>query len=295
MKRIRLIVNPLAGGKDKGKILQAIQEVMEGRDVEVETVFTEYAGHAVQLAKEAEADIVVAVGGDGTQNEVARGLLGTGKVMGIMPCGSGDGIALHLGVSRNPRKAALNLMEGVPQTIDYGVVNGRPFFCTTGVGLDAIVSWKFAQAGTRGLKTYVLESAKTWFGFKPECYTVTVDGKVQFDGPATLITVGNAGQWGNNAWIAPLASVCDGQLDVTIVKPFHTWSFPSLLVRMVNKTAHKSRHALTLKGRHITIRREHEGPLHFDGDPRTEGREIEITMVPSALRVLVPQSMKGKI
>lgn len=275
--------------------MQAIQEVMEGRDVEVETVFTEYAGHAVQLAKEAEADIVVAVGGDGTQNEVARGLLGTGKVMGIMPCGSGDGIALHLGVSRNPRKAALNLMEGVPQTIDYGVVNGRPFFCTTGVGLDAIVSWKFAQAGTRGLKTYVLESAKTWFGFKPECYTVTVDGKVQFDGPATLITVGNAGQWGNNAWIAPLASVCDGQLDVTIVKPFHTWSFPSLLVRMVNKTAHKSRHALTLKGRHITIRREHEGPLHFDGDPRTEGREIEITMVPSALRVLVPQSMKGKI
>lgn len=297
MKKILLIVNPLAGGKNKNKILDTVCGTLAGEDVAVETIFTEYAGHAVELARNSDADITVGIGGDGTQNEVARGLLESGRAgtMGIIPCGSGDGLALHLGISRDPREAALTLVGGTPATIDHGLVNGRPFLCTTGVGLDAIVSWRFARSGSRGLLTYVRESVRTWFGFRPEHYTVIVDGQKLWDAPATFVTVANAGQWGNNAWVAPRASVRDGLLDVTLVKPFHTWHFPALLFRMMRRTADGSPHVVCLRGREIEIRRMEGGPFHFDGDPGTIGKELRMSMVPHSLSVMVPSAMKEKI
>lgn len=295
MEKILFIVNPIAGGKDKKAILDKVTGSLDNDRFSHEIRYTEYAGHACSIAKETDADIVVAIGGDGTQNEVARGLVGSDKRMGIIPCGSGDGLALHLGISRNPEKAARVINEGKVVTIDHGTVNGRPFFCTTGMGIDALVSWKFANAGSRGLKTYIRESVKTWFGFSPDNYRITVDGKQRWDGPATLVTVGNANQWGNNARITPLASIDDGLLSVTIVAPFHTWAFPGLLIRLMNGTAHKSCYTTCINGKEIRIERDHQGPVHFDGDPYSEGKSIEIKIVPQALKVIVPAGMEGKI
>lgn len=295
MEKILFIVNPIAGGKDKKAILEKVTGALDRDRFSYEIRYTEYAGHACTIAEEADADIVVAIGGDGTQNEVARGIVGSGKRMGIIPCGSGDGLALHLGVSRDPSEAARTICEGKTVVIDHGTVNGRPFFCTTGMGIDALVSWKFANAGSRGLKTYIWESVKTWFGFRPDNYRITIDGQECWDGPATLVTVGNANQWGNNAKITPLASVKDGLLSVTIVRPFHTWAFPGLLIRLMSGTAHKSRYTTCLEGKEIRIGRDQQGPVHFDGDPYSEGKSIEINVVPQALKVIVPATSVDRI
>ena len=140
MKKILFIVNPVSGGKDKEGILRIVGEEIGRKRFEYETVLTACPGHATSIASECDADIVVAVGGDGTVSEVAKGIAGTSKTLGIIPCGSGDGLALHLGISRNPRKAARQLCEARFVPMDYGLVCGHPFFCTTGVGFDAVVS-----------------------------------------------------------------------------------------------------------------------------------------------------------
>ena len=295
MKKILFIVNPIAGGKDKKEILGKVLSVLDKNLFSPEIRYTEYAGHACEMARETDADVVVAIGGDGTQNEVARSLVGTGRTMGIIPCGSGDGLALHLGISRKTGKAAEVLNEGEAVFIDNGIVNGHPFFCTTGVGIDAIVSWRFAKAGSRGLKTYIVESVKTWFGFKAENYRITVDGEEKWNGKATLVTIGNANQWGNNARITPLASATDGLLDITIVDEFHTWAFPGLLARLMGGTADRSRHTVCLRGKSIVIEREKEGPLHFDGDPYEMGKRIDISVAEHSLKVLVPKGRACKI
>ncbi|MCR5004099.1 MAG: diacylglycerol kinase family lipid kinase [Bacteroidales bacterium] len=289
MKRtLLLIVNPISGGKDKTELVKIVKESVDSSLYEISTVYTEYAGHASELAVGTDADVVVAIGGDGTQNEVARSLVGTDKVMGIIPCGSGDGLALHLGISRKPAEAAALLNKGEVATMDYGLFEGHPFFCTAGMGIDALVSWKFAEAGSRGLRTYVSESAKAWFGFKPDAYRVCVDGEMVYDGPATLVTVGNANQWGNNARITAKASVTDGELDVCVVEPFRTWAFPGLLWHLMGGTSFKSRYVKYFRGKQIRIERSAEGPVHFDGDPYQMGREIGINVVPAALKVIVP-------
>lgn len=288
MEKILFIVNPIAGGKDKKAILKTVTGSLDSSRYSYEIRYTEYAGHACEIARDCDADIVVAIGGDGTQNEVARSLIGTEKKMGIIPCGSGDGLALHLGISRDPEKAAQVLNEGKLAVIDHGTVNGRPFFCTTGVGIDALVSWRFAQAHSRGLRTYVSESAKAWFSFKADTYRIIIDGVEKWNAPATLVTIGNANQWGNQAKITPLASVCDGLLDITIVEDFHTWAFPGLLLRLMSGTAEKSCHTTCLKGRNVRLIRKNDGPIHFDGDPYNEGKDIEVCIVPQTLKVIVP-------
>ena len=161
MRRITFIVNPVSGGKDKKKVLAAI-------------------------------DRYVAVGGDGTVSEVAMGLLGTGKALGIIPCGSGDGLALHLGISRNPVKAVRALNAGRIARIDAARLDGRPFFCTAGVGLDADVAWDFARSSRRGLGTYISTAWGLWkHGDRAHRYVVETDAGT-WSGPAVIITVGNA-------------------------------------------------------------------------------------------------------
>ena len=284
MKKYCFVVNPLSGGKDKKSILKAITRL----PFPYETVFTERPGHATQIAQSTDADIVVAVGGDGTVSEVARGLIGTGKVLGIIPCGSGDGLALHLGISRRPKKALRVLQEGSIKTMDYGLVDDRPFFCTMGVGLDADVAWQFDKANTRGLWTYISLAWGIWRHFTPETYTIDVDGEKMVTS-AVFVTTGNANQWGNQARICSLASAADGLLDVTIVKPFHTWEIPSLAIKLLTGYAHKSRRTLMLRGKRITIRRPLMGPAHYDGDPCMKGTDITVEVVPAALRVIVPE------
>lgn len=283
MSGILYIVNPVSGRKgSKKRIVAALKAA--GRRI----AFTEYAGHAEILAREAEESTVVAVGGDGTVNEVARGLIGTGKTLGIIPCGSGDGLALCLGISRNFRKAMKTVDEGHAVPLDCAQICGRPFFSVCGTGLDAIVSEKFARSSTRGLFTYIRYALETWKGFVPERCRIIVDGRERVE-DTVLVTVANSDQWGNGARIAPLASCGDGLLEVTVVKNFRSVDIPVLAWRLMTGTIDRSRKVLTLKGRQITICRTSEGPAHYDGDCFSAGKDLSIGLLDCQLRILAPR------
>ena len=295
MKRITFIVNPVSGGKDKNNVLTAIGRYLDLSQFSYEVLRTVQAGDATRWARESDADIVVAVGGDGTVSEVATGLLGTEKALGILPCGSGDGLALHLGISRNPAKAVKVLNDACIATIDAAQVNGRPFFCTAGVGLDADVSLDFARSEKRGLATYITTAWEDWKQRNPnDKYVVETDTEA-WAGPAVFITVGNANQWGNEARIVPNASLRDGLLDVTVVLPFATYEIPELAARLMLGKAETSRRVRTFRGKTVRIHRDHPGPAHCDGDPFEAGVDLRMEIKPGALRVVVPRSRLAKI
>ena len=288
-RKICFIVNPVSGGKDKSAIVARIARELDpavGREFR----FTEHPGHATALARAADADTVVAVGGDGTVREVALGLLGTGKALGLLPCGSGDGLALHLGISRNPSRAIAVLSRGCTTRMDHGLMDGEPFFCTAGVGLDAIVAEKFAQSPRRGLLTYIGKAWQTWQDWRGEPFHLEIDGK-PVDTPAVIITAGNGSEWGNRARITPRASVRDGLLDLTVVLPFKTVEIPVLATQLMVGKAWDSRRVRGFRGREILLRRAAAGPAHSDGDPCRKGAEIRFGIVPSALDVVVPENM----
>jgi YegS/Rv2252/BmrU family lipid kinase len=275
------IVNPISGHGHKKRLVSSLKKA--GYNV----VYTEYAGHGEVLARETSAKVVVAVGGDGTVNEVARGLIGTDKVLGIIPCGSGDGLARHLGISHITEWALKVIKSGKTKPLDAATINGRLFFSVCGVGFDAVVSEKFAKCGTRGLGTYIREGLKTWRIYHPETYQVTIDGVTQ-EHNAMFITVGNSNQWGNEAKITPLADCSDGILDITVVNNFKAIEIPWLAGMLMTGNAHKSPHVQTYRGKHITITRSNEGPAHADGDWFEVGKVLDIKVIPHALKVLVP-------
>ena len=294
MKRITFIVNPISGGKDKRNVLAAIGRYLDLSECSYEGLPTRAPGDGTVLARESQSDIVVAVGGDGTVSEVARGLLGTDKVLGILPCGSGDGLALHLGISRNPARAVQTLNTGSVVRIDTAEMDGRPFFCTAGVGLDALVSLDFAQSGKRGLNTYITTAWEDWKHRQPDNYVIETDTDC-WAGKALFVTVGNANQWGNEARIAPGASLRDGLLDVTVVQPFATHEIPDLAARLMTGKADTSRHVRSFRGTHVHIHRDHPGPAHYDGDPFEAGTDMDLCVRPATLQVIVPASKQGKI
>ena len=294
MQQILFIVNPIAGGRDKGALRRLIPRRLDSQQFSWSLAYSEHPGHAHELALQTDADIVVAVGGDGTVNEVASALVGTGKVLGILPCGSGDGLARHLRISRNFDLALRTINACNVCEIDHGTINGRPFFCTCGVGLDAIVSEEFARATTRGLQTYVNKALETWRHFTPETYEINIDG-IAFLTRAVLITVGNANQWGNEGFITPLASLTDGMLDVTVLRPFSPLEIPDLAARIFTRRINRSIHVDCFRCRQISIRREESGAAHLDGEATQMGRDIDIRMAEDKLPVIIPPQSENKL
>lgn len=274
------IVNPISG-KGRSKRL-ANKLLAKGYKV----LFTEYAGHAEKLAREAIDEVVVAVGGDGTVNEVARGLVGSNKALGIIPCGSGDGLARHLGISHNTNKALKRIENGECKCMDAAKINGRLFFSVCGVGFDAVVSERFAKCGKRGLANYIKQGLKTWKEYAPERYTIEIDG-TSIETDALFITIGNSNQWGNGAKITPLADCCDGILDITVVEEFGAFALPGMAYRLMTGTLDRSQRVHCYKGKNIRIVRANEGPAHADGDWFIASNTLEIKILPSALKVLV--------
>jgi YegS/Rv2252/BmrU family lipid kinase len=221
-KSIVFVVNPISGTQGKKAILKWIDERIDRSIYDYSIVRTEYAGHASQIAAEAvkdKADVVVAIGGDGTINEIARSLVHTDTALGIIPCGSGNGLARHLHIPMEPKAAIDIINRGEQLCIDYGKINNIPFFCTCGVGFDAFVSLKFADSGKRGLLTYLENTLHESLTYQPETYEIeNEEGTVKHK--AFLIACGNASQYGNNAYITPQASLMDGLMDITIMEPF---------------------------------------------------------------------------
>lgn len=285
MKKIVFIINPISGTGRKDVVEAAIREHIDTTVFEPVIRYTEYAGHAAVIAREeAEggAEIVVAVGGDGTVNEVARSLVNTQTALAVVPCGSGNGLARHLRIPMDAEGAVTLINENFVQRIDYGTINGEAFFCTCGVGFDAFISMKFAEAGKRGVATYVEKTLQDGLTYKPERYKVEIDGDATVH-DAFLIACANASQYGNNAYIAPNASTRDGLLDVTILTPFSTIEAPQIIVQMFNRRLESNSHVKTFRAKHVRITRETEGAAHIDGDPKMMGSVLDVEIHPAAL------------
>ena len=287
-KNIIFVVNPISGTQGKKAILKWIDERLDRSIYDYSIVNTEYAGHATQIAAAAvqdKVDVVVAIGGDGTINEIARSLVHTQTALGIIPCGSGNGLARHLQIPMDPKAAIDILNQGYLNCIDYGKINNLPFFCTCGVGFDAFVSLKFADSGKRGLLTYLENTLHESLTYQPETYEIeNEEGTVKYK--AFLIACGNASQYGNNAYIAPQASLTDGLMDVTILEPFTVLEVPNLSFQLFNKTIDQNSRIKTMRAKKIKIHRAKEGVLHFDGDPLMAGKELEVEIIPSGLHVI---------
>ncbi|EKU92568.1 diacylglycerol/lipid kinase family protein [Bacteroides oleiciplenus] len=290
-KKISFIINPKSGTQSKEQVLHLLDEKLDKTKYAKEVVYTEYAGHAVEIAAQKAKEgvhAVVAIGGDGTINEIARSLVHTKTALGIIPCGSGNGLARHLQISMEPKKAIEIINEGIIDVIDYGKINDVPFFCTCGVGFDAFVSLKFAKAGRRGPLTYLEKTLLESLKYQPETYELeTEDGTLKYK--AFLIACGNASQYGNNAYIAPQATLTDGLLDVTILEPFTVLDVPALSFQLFNKTIDQNSRIKTFRCQTLRIHRTKPGVVHFDGDPMMMGENIDVKVIKEGLQVIIPR------
>ena len=290
--KIVFIINPQSGNHGKAHILSCIDERVDKQKYEIEIDYTMHAGHATEIAaRKAKkgAHAVIAVGGDGTVNEIARALVHTGTALGIIPCGSGNGLARHLHIPMDPLKAIDIINDGVQETIDYGKINDIPFFCTCGVGFDAFVSLKFSQAGKRGPLTYLEKTLRESLQYRPETYELDMDGSTAHY-KAFLIACGNASQYGNNAYITPQATLDDGLMDVTIVEPFTMLDVPTLAFQLFNRTIDQNSRIKTFRCQKLHIHRDNPGVVHFDGDPMMMGQDINVDIIKKGINVLVPRN-----
>ena len=287
-KSIIFIVNPISGTQNKKGVTGKIEKYINKDLYDFQIIPTQYAGHATEIAAECATsgtDIVVAVGGDGTINETARSLIHTSTTLGIIPCGSGNGLARHLHIPMDIKGAMEVINRGTTETIDYGKINGIPYFCTCGVGFDAFVSMKFAKSGKRGLITYLENTLKEGLRYEPETYKIeNEDGTVSYK--AFLIACANASQYGNNAYIAPKASLCDGLMDITIMEPFTVLDAPSISIQLFNGTIDQNSRIKTMRSKKIRILRNKPGVIHYDGDPVMAEANLNIEIIEKGLNVI---------
>lgn len=287
--KIIFIVNPISGGKNKMIIPSLIDKYLNHNLFDASIVFSERVGHAFILAKEAlaqNADVVTAVGGDGTINEVASAMALSNKIMGIVPCGSGNGLARTLKIPLNHIKALQRLNHLNTKSIDYGILNDKKFFNTAGLGFDAHISALFAKDKNRGLKGYIKSTLKEINQYIPQHYSLKIDGKV-IEQEAFMLSVANSSQYGNNVHISPTASLTDGLLDVCIVKPFPLYNLPILGVKMLSKTIQHSKFVDIFKAKEVIIHRKKNGLVHLDGEPYLMDKEINISVQLLGLKLII--------
>lgn len=287
---ILFIINPIAGGKQKQNIPALIDANLDKTKFNPNFSFTEYVGHAAEIAAEAankNFDVVVAVGGDGTINEIASVVMKYNKVLGIIPFGSGNGLARFLKIPMNTARA-IRVLNGMSvRHMDTARFNDKSYFNMAGMGFDAHISSIFAGRKERGLAGYVKLGLKEMLTYKPETYHIQVDGRV-YKRKAFVVSIANSSQYGNNTYISPEASVTDGLLDVCIVKSFPLYRLPLLAYAMIRGITHRSDMVEIIKGKDIHIRRSHDAAIHIDGEPFIMGKEIAISIVPLSLKIITP-------
>jgi len=236
-RRFFLIVNPFAGLRKGTRVVRHLVSLLKKNGVEVDFHITRHSGHATTLAAEAVSkgyDLVVAVGGDGTVNEVVRGLIGSNTPMGIIPWGSGNGLAYDLGIPSRYRKCVRVLLEGLDEPVDICRFNETPFVCTAGIGFNAQVAEKMNRSKQRGFLKYVEFVIRESIMFKPFPVRLEMNGTYH-ETQAMMVTFANASQFGNNAHIAPHAQMSDGLLDVVVIRPFSKILMPLVAFSLFSK------------------------------------------------------------
>ncbi len=288
-KKLAFIINPISGGISKAHFPALVEKYINKNIFDYDLFYTQSTEHNKDLAKMCVAqqyDAIVAVGGDGTINNTAKYIAGTDITFGIIPVGSGNGLARHLHLSMHQEEALKAINKFDYTYMDTGLANNEFFLNVAGVGFDAHVSWMFANAPKRGFWQYTKITLAEFAKYKARKYHITIDGESITEN-AFLVCVANGSQYGNNAYIAPTADINDGIFEVTILKPFKLHQMPQLGARIFNKTIHRSAQVKVLSGKKIVITREAAEVVNIDGEPVMMEQNIDVKIIPANLKIIV--------
>lgn len=289
-EKIAFIINPKSGRENKENFSELLNKHLNAELWNPKILYTKHAGHAQQLVfdyVEKGYQYFVAVGGDGTVNEVANAVFRAGLTIGIIPTGSGNGLARFLKIPQKFSQSIKAINTKNFKTIDVGSANDKLFFCTCGTGFDAKIGHKFAQSKKRGFYTYIKTTLLEYRKYRSRNFKLKIDNN-KIKRKAFLVTVANSGQYGNNAYIAPQAQIDDGFFEVSILKPFPWYAIPFLGIKLFSKRLDKSKYLEIHTGHTVIFRKKKKYKFHLDGEPVTFKGPVKIDIIPSSLKVLVP-------
>ena len=292
-KNIKFIVNPISGTKSKDNLDGEVAKALDKTKFDYSLEFTQGPKHAIQLAKKAsneKVDIVVAVGGDGTVNEVASALVHSETRLAVVPYGSGNGFAMHLGLGRNPHKALSFLNNTKELLIDSCKVNEHFYVNLAGVGFDARVAYELKNSKTRGFQAYFKNSFQQGIKYKNQGYQIQYDDDEKVEGKFLSITVANASMFGYNFTIAPNADLSDGVLDVVHIKDAPKYKYFANMHRFLNRSILKTPLTHLRFAKKISIQSKEPMYYHVDGEGMITEKELVFSIIPASLKVLVPGS-----
>ncbi len=292
-QRILFIVNPISGWRRRRNLVQLINDHIDRNKYDITIALTKYAGHAIEISRDAVKDnynVIVAVGGDGTVNEVASQMINSNSTLGIIPGGSGNGLARHLNIPLIATRAINLLNKGVESRIDTATVNGRPFISIAGIGFDALVAKKFAKSPRRGFLTYFRIAANEFMTYKPKKYTLSFDDGLYIKRRAFFIAFANSNQFGYNAKIAPNARLNDGKIDICIAQKPNVFQTPVVANLLLLKLIDKSPLMDIIPTTGVTIEQKKNRVINIDGEPVKISKKLTVKVVPSSLKVIIPQN-----
>ena len=287
--QISIVVNPVSGTNSARKRAKRIVKVLEEHFC-IKALYTEYAGHGIELTQQLIAkgtDVLIAVGGDGTVNEIASALTGSQTALFIVPTGSGNGLARDLGMyGLSTGQIIERIEQNNVHLIDSGMADKKAFFCTCGTGFDAYIGHLFAQTKVRGFLTYIKLSLHAFKNYTPLTYQLKTD-QGEYTRQAFVINIANNKQFGNNAYIAPMANMQDGLFTVTIIKPFKWYNVPYMAYSLFFKRMHKNKFVETFDCGDCKLTMPENGYLHVDGEPiTTQSNPVLIQIRPASIHVL---------
>ncbi len=289
-KSITFIINPISGVSGTKKKENAILNWIDKSKFDYRIEYTQYAGHATVISAEEVkrgTDIIVAVGGDGSVNEIARELINSNSTLGIVPAGSGNGLAHHLGISVNLRKAIEIINKGNTLKMDTGKVNEKVFVSLAGIGFDGLVAAKYANSKIRGFLAYMKIATEEYTRYKPKKYTIKINGRI-IKQRALFIIFANSNQFGYNAPIAPEASVSDGLLDVVISQKPLMVEMPLIAGLMYWRKIDKTKYVEVIKSSEIIVKSKKRRWVNIDGEAFKMDKEIHVKVIPNSLNIIVP-------
>ena len=291
--KVTFIVNPKSGVGKQKKIDRLIKRNLDRKKFDYEILYTAYPKHATELSSGAVkrgSEIIVAVGGDGSVNEVAQGMIGSKAALSIIPTGSGNGFARNFDIPTDPAKAIKVINQLQDQWIDTVRINEETYLGVAGIGFDADVSAAFASFNVRGPASYLLAVLSELPLYKPQDYDLVIDG-IPIHKRAFLICFANTKQYGNNAFIAPSAKIDDGFLDVIIWKEFPPHAAPKLIHDLFTKHLGDSKYTETFRCQEVILKKPLK-TLHIDGEPLDFDKDVYIRVLPSSLKILIPNKIE---
>jgi YegS/Rv2252/BmrU family lipid kinase len=287
-QKIRFIINPISGIGTKGDLPDIIAKNLDHSKFDYDIATTAYKKHAKEIAYDASIegiDIVCAVGGDGSVHEVGTALIGTQTKLAILPCGSGNGLARHLGIPMDLPKAMHCINRDETIRMDTVLVNDKPFLGIGGYGFDALIAKKFDSYRRRGFWSYVKLVLREFIRYNPINVSIDLNGEVK-KLPVVLCTIANSSEFGNGFVVSPTSKITDGEIELCLLKPFSIWSAPSVAYRFFKRTSHKSKFSEVISFKKARIQLS-QNIAHYDGEPFDVRNELNVQVVPSSLNILV--------